>query len=429
MDANKTDFCFDPRLFITPPFEDCPKCKEKKCFGVLSIYGQSYIRRCNKCWYDESYSLPVLSKKIIYIDQFVISNMMKSIHPTFRITDKNNDFFKELFLKLEFLAKAHIVVCPESLIHYDESIMSKRYCYDDIKEMYKYLSFGTSFLSISTISRFHFVAAFRKYLTGVDDIKLKRETVCPRCNEWKDKLRIDVDCTTREAYKKEICDQKIRSLEALSLVFEDWKRIRPFVFEEIFKNELTSPAKFYLKNYYVFLKEFTKAQFGIENNINRYISDEALLTVREMFNILEESQIALSRYCELIDTFFKSNLMLEVPNHRIESLLWTALARKAASGQKKIKNISIVNDIYAISSYMPYSDAIFIDKECHGLLDDVDVQKRIGCTTRVFSLKNKAEFIKYLDELILNISEEHIALIKQVYGEQWLEPFTSMYDI
>lgn len=35
------------------------------------------MRRCRDCWHKQDYHLPELRKKIIYLDQFVISNLMK----------------------------------------------------------------------------------------------------------------------------------------------------------------------------------------------------------------------------------------------------------------------------------------------------------------------------------------------------------------
>ena len=421
------DFIFDPKILILPPYFECPNCGEINSFGVLSIHDGYYIRRCKECWYDESYGLPKLDKKIIYLDQFVISNMMKSLNSKIQTNDANDDFFRNLFLKLEFLAKVHIVVCPDSLIHYDESIMSKHY--EDIRAMYRYLSFGTSYMPTSTISRFHFVSAFRKYITGEDDIEIDRDTVCSGYNKWKDRIRVDIDTKSEKEDRKQIEESKLKLLQNLQPVFDKWKFQKPFVFDDVYKRELYSPSKLYIKRYLDFTKEIIKANMGIEGNINEYISDEKLVLVKQMLDILEENGVNnLADEFNTIQSFFQSDIMLEIPNHRIECLMWAAFARKAAYGQKSIKKISIVNDIRAISSYMPYSDAIFIDKECHGLLNDDDVSKRLKCNTKIFSLYNKNDFLMYLDDMISEVPEEHIELIKRVYGEQWMKPYTSMYD-
>ena len=70
----------DPKKFILPPYITCPKCKISNSFGVLMIGGQRYTRRCRECWFTESHKLPELNKKIIYLDQFAISDMMKAVN-------------------------------------------------------------------------------------------------------------------------------------------------------------------------------------------------------------------------------------------------------------------------------------------------------------------------------------------------------------
>ena len=68
----------DPRDFIGGPFEDCPKCRQHE-FGVLHVHDNSYTRRCRSCWHTLTFVLPKLRKKVIYLDQFVFSNIMKML--------------------------------------------------------------------------------------------------------------------------------------------------------------------------------------------------------------------------------------------------------------------------------------------------------------------------------------------------------------
>ncbi len=76
----------DPRDFITAPFLVCPKCKEE-AFGVLNVQSRSYTRRCRSCLHKERILLPELNKRIIYLDQLAISELLKAIHPDTRHDD------------------------------------------------------------------------------------------------------------------------------------------------------------------------------------------------------------------------------------------------------------------------------------------------------------------------------------------------------
>ncbi|MGA2855027.1 MAG: hypothetical protein ABSE90_12975 [Verrucomicrobiota bacterium] len=68
---------FDLNGVASSSFEDCPFCGCKSTFGVLLVSGQRYTRKCGICGKSKRFDLPPLSKKIIYLDQFALSNMMK----------------------------------------------------------------------------------------------------------------------------------------------------------------------------------------------------------------------------------------------------------------------------------------------------------------------------------------------------------------
>jgi hypothetical protein len=51
-------FIFDPRVFLTNPFEDCPFCGVADQFGPLGVFGLSYVKRCRVCMKDQSYTRP-----------------------------------------------------------------------------------------------------------------------------------------------------------------------------------------------------------------------------------------------------------------------------------------------------------------------------------------------------------------------------------
>ena len=110
-----------PRDFIRPPYVRCPKCGQQT-FGILGVSDQQYFRRCYGCLYpkrDEKpviYPLPVLKKKIIYLDQFAISNMVKFFYPEVKVSKTRtiDSFYKVLFDKIHRLTSLQLVICPDS---------------------------------------------------------------------------------------------------------------------------------------------------------------------------------------------------------------------------------------------------------------------------------------------------------------------------
>jgi len=126
--------------------------------------------------------------------------------------------------------------------------------------------------------------------------------------------------------------------------------------------------------------------------------------------------------------YLTSPFLKNVPFIKISSMLYAALARKAAADRKmKPPNQGMVNDIEMISVLLPYCDAMFIDNECHTYLKEQPLRDAIYYGTKVFSQNSREQFLNYLDEIELRASREHIDKVKEVYGKSWPEPYTTLY--
>ena len=91
---------FDPRMFIEKPFVGCPKCGQPE-YGVLDVRHHRYTRRCRACWHTDEYPLPPVLKKIVYLDQFAITNLMY-VHT--KAEKRLDPFWRELYSKLKWLS-------------------------------------------------------------------------------------------------------------------------------------------------------------------------------------------------------------------------------------------------------------------------------------------------------------------------------------
>ncbi len=158
-------------LFISSPFIKCPKCGNKT-FGVLSIEDNQYTRKCKKCLYpqqeepDVICALPELHKRIIYIDQNAMSDMMKSLNPETESYKQGriDVFWRNLFLKLDRLCKLQLVVCPASATHTKESAISQ--FYQALKQVYELLSCGVRFKDFATIKSFQLHEHAKNWISG-----------------------------------------------------------------------------------------------------------------------------------------------------------------------------------------------------------------------------------------------------------------------
>ncbi len=146
------------RDFISGPYKKCPNppCSADGAFGVfMSIEGSSsYTRECVECEHTESYALPKIKKKILYLDQFVISNLIKLLdksHPSHQRI-KSDPFWESLFIKLEAASKSQAIVCPDSFYHRDESLTGN-IDFKLMKRLYEHFSSGKTLYPLIIIEK------------------------------------------------------------------------------------------------------------------------------------------------------------------------------------------------------------------------------------------------------------------------------------
>jgi hypothetical protein len=141
---------FDPRDMISPPWRVCPACGKDK-FGVHIINGSELMRRCRDCWHKQFYRLPDLRKRIIYLDQFVVSNLMKLGNPGVKGHERvaAEPFWRELHDLLFQLPQLQMICCPDSGSHEEESRISQYNA--ELKKTYEALSGGITFRSFDSI--------------------------------------------------------------------------------------------------------------------------------------------------------------------------------------------------------------------------------------------------------------------------------------
>ena len=80
----------------------------------------------------------------------------------------------------------------------------------------------------------------------------------------------------------------------------------------------------------------------------------------------------------------------KIPFVKISSLLLTGIARKALSGQVEPPDQGMANDLFIISHYLPYCDAMFIDNECAALLSENPIRAQLNeYGSKMFSLNTE----------------------------------------
>ncbi|MDB4913079.1 MAG: hypothetical protein JWM95_723 [Gemmatimonadetes bacterium] len=425
---------WDPRIMIRPPYVPCPACGES-AFGTLSISNNHWIRRCRSCNHTGTTRLPSLQKRLIYVDQMVLSNIAKALDPVWRETRGEQDsFWVELFKGLERLVKMQLAVCVESPIHDQESAVTPYAA--TLRRLREYLSEKVEFHSPIVVLQHQLHNALRSVEANVPvtlDTYLgagARDVTDGRLDQWADRLQISVNFARSgddiESYRR----SRDQAGNAMEHIWARWATQSGRRFQDWYDEERRSlyPTWTGLHRQHVLRMERytygTQRPEDMEDIINPGM---AVMVVFGLLHHFKEAGCSVTQAHERLQTFFSSEAALQAPANDISSLLFAALARKAAAGQKKVPNRGTPNDINAISSYLPYCQALFVDDQFAGLLREkplVTQLQRYGAS--VYSNNSRDAFLTFLKQVESDAPPDHVARVIEVYGEDWLTSFDSI---
>lgn len=409
---------------VRPPYRKCPFCR-RQAFGVAAVLGDHYERRCALCgkphWTQPParYNLPPLDKKIIYLDQFAISNMMKALHPAFAFK-QIDAFWRELFERLDQLCKLGAIVCPWSMFLAYESSMTEDH--DALLRMGDQLSASVSFVGPDYIKAIQLRAFARAWATqtGVDPREVESSRVIkPSVNAWRE-AEFTVPYVDRtKAWIEQYNRLKAEIQADHSGVFERWKAESKKGFEDWFVEECKGFA--------------TGIQLVVERHLSRKAAGneppipDLLTAVWAAQQVLQETG-APGR--DSVLDFLCSPLLEQVPFVRITSSLFAAIAdRGAHQGKLRYPTSDMRNDINVVAHLLPYCDAMFLDRECVGLVRERKVQEKVGCGTVLFCHRERSELIAYLDSIRQSVPPAQARAAIAVYGREWLRPSDDMYAV
>lgn len=430
--------------FITGPYKKCPKCS-KETFGVsLFTGGNSYSRECTSCWTQQGFTLPEIKKKIVYLDQFLISNMAKALDKNARghKTVIAQPFWLEVYKKLDRLFTLNLVICPDSTFHTDESLLSGDPSYESLKKVYERLSNGCTFYDHHTILRFQVQEHFENYINGIPQKPLELEVdniVHGHLHEWLGRIRVGVNMRPYEGKLEAVHEERNRQYEALKEVFARWQQEKGKAFIEWFNEEAYAFGKSTILAHQKFIK---KQEMLTRNYADQYIKGEepnvdlddifpppSSEIIQALFRSLRGQKIEGEEAIKKVVEYLSSKHVTEIPSVHISSLLYAGIARKASSGQKEPPNKGTFTDVNAIANLLPYCDAIFIDNGMAALLQEEPIKTEMArYSTKVFSPNTKDAFIKYLDTIEETADTSHVEMISDAYGKNWVEPHLTILD-
>jgi hypothetical protein len=341
-------------------------------------------------------SLPALRKKVIYIDQCAISNIMMVLSPEVKGHERAvaEPFWSELYDVLDVVRHLQVAVCPDSTAHEHESLASP--FFGSLKNTYEHFSGGLSFERDESIKMKQIGEAARCFIRK-EELKFDldpQRIVRGHLHGWQDRIRISVDGMlpgTLEGLRN------TRSKVQLGIqeVFEEWQKGKRS-FEEVFEQERGAYAPFIARQYVADQEKMARAIMGnLPLSLDAFMPSTASYTIGMVKHIFD-MEAAPAKPAATVKDFLDSGLLKEVPFNVIASSMFASLAKKAAAGQKEPPNQGTSNDIDVVSTLLPYCDAMFVDNGCRALLQDIPKKHKLPYPCRVFSKNVCSEFLKYL---------------------------------
>jgi hypothetical protein len=381
---------------------------------------------------DETFSLPPAPKKLLYLDQFAISKLMFVLHPEHRerLLKRSDDeaaFWLALFDRLDRLVKLQLLACPDSTAHWEESLPTRFYA--DLRRMYEHLSADVGYEDPATIKRYQLHAAFLRWLDGTEKIVRVEDITRGGIDLWMDRIRVSAQFEPTDDDVSDLRRARDRTHAGLAKEVERWRREPRRSFKEYFEEQLAAAGPAELRAYAAWAQTLLEMTVGaVPFDPEHVLPSNSAHTITMLKRILGERGVPDQEQLTNIAKFLKSEQAQQMPWLQIAGGMLAALAVKASLHQAPNPDAGMITDLNTVATLLPYCDAILIDNHCADLLCDATEHVPLEYEARVFSTRNRGELLDWLDELEAAADPEHLALVEDLYGPDWPEPFTTMFE-
>ena len=368
---------------------DCPVCRSSDAFQPKGAFGQYWMKRCTACGHCKNWRLPKITKTIIYLDQFVISNMVKA----------KQRIWTELHTKLSTLAGLQLVVCPYSDIHQDESLLSHA-LRDELKEMYRSFGGDNRFRETHDIEQSQLPASILKWL-GVTQSEDARPAWCDAFDHnphtWTTDLHVFADFPVHEPWVTDLRNRKQSLHTDIQSVCDYWKD-NPTTFEQDVAEEIRGYARTSLKLY----RSLAHVKFYPDSPPSVH---QGVLMIHWLAVEVCKARPDVADPVAVVEEFFDSPHARSTPFLDIAACLWAKIAQSVRNPKPRTPDDGDSFDIEAISRHAPYCDAMFVEREFEELCRQVKLGERYSVC--LFSMNTKDKFLVYLDDILKNMSDAH----------------------
>jgi hypothetical protein len=378
----------------------------------------------------DRFPLPKLRKKIIYLDQYVVSNLMKLENPAHQRNDKlkTDPFWQELRALLMELRRLQLIVCPDSASHVSESRISPFNA--ELKKMYEHLSGGATFSSFEAIQSRQIGELARAWSEGREphfDFN-PRDVLSEDPNQWGKRYYITFQ-DNPFVIPDEIKTSRAFMHATIGRLFRDVWGKEKRTFQEWYDAE----RKGYQRNLARAAAQAIEQRQNMMRSLRPGVEPslvelgtmlpspaEVLLTnVQEIMRFARNGELRTpEEITTLQKEFAEANRISEAPFVKLQSMMYAAIAMRAAAGQKEPPNEGMTTDVETVAFLLPYCDAMLMDNDCRALLLNIPMALRPPEVARVYSLNNRTEFLEYLRTIRDSVTPEHAQALSDLYGEK-----------
>lgn len=439
------------KAFISPPFWDCPSCGQKASFGVLCVGDTHYIRECRLCGKVSQIALPRPDKKVIYLDQWVWSGMKTALENVqCRASGTQvSSFYLDLFTQLDRLTKLMLIVCPLSNVHEIESLglvqltdvsdahsdsslpaLKHVKSFENIRRLLGHLTCGAKFVSSRCILERQVLAALTEWLRGNSSFVFSREiseAIPAKINVWLPLIYGALDSMVSPEELRALGASKASFKNNFDMVVNRWRQETSNSFIDWFEQEVAARGRLMVNAYREHEPAINVLRCRIGLGRFNYPQSPLASLMMRILECLEDSGEVSENRISKAETFFASEGFRQIPIVRIESALCAGLAHRLVHGGSKNWDASFSNDMDFVSAYLPYCDAMFIENTCADILTSNPARPLVPECDRVFSMRSKDRFLKYLNQLEASVSSEHRARVRDIYGDDWDKPAVEVF--
>jgi hypothetical protein len=369
-------------VILSKVISDCPECAAEKSFGICLVRGNCVIKGCCRCNYRITVDLPVLKKRILYLDQCFHSTQFKGTNP--KIVEAGK--------RIEKLAYYHQIVAPFAEVHEVESLQWVQDKRDELFDFIKQTARGHRFKPESEIQKVQLCRSLKQFLKDEPvKVDLKQYDALPHdIHYWDNHCWID----TKISIEKPEETQKQKQIYADRLIdfFPKW-RDEKFTFKQIFVEETGGIAQV-IRTFHMMMSPL-------------------------LYFIRQESRN--DDAFKVLDKYLQSDHFREVPYISILAALNSKMRQKIQEGS--YSNLVKARDTFMgfpydaefISVFGPYCDAMFIDNTMRHWLIDSDLGFEVRFNVKLFSISNFDDFINWIGELESTTPDEVRRITDEIY--------------